>query len=77
MNTQKTIACLGGGKGKEGDAQYDAMVEVGRLLAQRGCTVITGGFGGAGMEAPAKGAKEAGGTAIGYTMLGKPGNPYL
>ena len=53
------------------------MVEVGRLLAQRGAIVLTGGFGGSGMEAPARGAKEAGGRAIGYTMLDKPGNEFL
>lgn len=29
------------------------------------------------MEAPAKGAKEAGGRAIGFTMLDKPGNEFL
>ncbi len=73
----KTIACFGSGSGAQGDAQYDAMVEVGRLLAERGCTVITGGFGGAGMEAPAKGAMNAHGKTVGYTFLRKPGNPYL
>jgi uncharacterized protein (TIGR00725 family) len=37
---------------------------VGRLLAGRGCTVVTGGLGEV-MEAAARGAKEAGGTTIG------------
>lgn len=71
------IACLGSGSGGPGEPSYDAMVEVGRLLAQAGHTVFTGGFGGAGMEAPARGAKQAGGRAVGFTILGKPGNPYL
>jgi len=53
------------------------MVEVGRLLAGRSCIVVTGGFGGVGMEAPAKGAREAGGTAIGYTTFGFEGNGFL
>jgi uncharacterized protein (TIGR00725 family) len=38
--------------------------EVGRLLAQRGCTVVTGGHGEV-MAAASRGAKEAGGTTIG------------
>jgi uncharacterized protein (TIGR00725 family) len=38
--------------------------QVGRLLAERGCTVVTGG-GGEVMAAAARGAKEAGGTTIG------------
>ena len=38
--------------------------EVGRLLAERGCTVVTGG-GGEVMAAAARGAKQAGGTTIG------------
>ena len=38
--------------------------EVGRLLAERGCTVVCGG-GGEVMEAAARGAKAAGGTTIG------------
>src|SRR5437763_9750986 len=38
--------------------------EVGRLLAERGCTVVCGGLGEV-MEAAARGAKTAGGTTIG------------
>ncbi len=38
--------------------------EVGRLLAERGCTVVTGGLGEV-MAAAARGAKSAGGTTIG------------
>ena len=37
---------------------------VGRLLAERGCTVVTGGRGEV-MAAASRGAKEAGGTTIG------------
>ena len=37
---------------------------VGRLLAQRGCTVVCGGLGGV-MEAVSRGARKAGGTTIG------------
>ena len=41
----------------------DAAEEVGRLLAERGCTVVTGGLGEV-MAAAHRGAKEAGGTTI-------------
>lgn len=73
----KTIACLGSGSGVEGEALYDEMMRVGQLLAESGVVVITGGFGGAGMEAPAKGAQSVGGKTIGYTFMGLPTNPYF
>ncbi|MEV7430959.1 TIGR00725 family protein [Nocardioides sp. NPDC092400] len=44
--------------------QLSAATEVGRLLAEAGATVLTGGLGGV-MRAAAAGAREAGGTAIG------------
>ena len=43
---------------------YDDAVEVGRLAAKKGATVLTGGLGGV-MEAACKGAKECGGQTIG------------
>ena len=42
----------------------DRAEEVGRLLAERGCTVVTGGLGEV-MAAASRGAKAAGGTTIG------------
>jgi uncharacterized protein (TIGR00725 family) len=53
------VAVIGSGAEHEGRAE-----EVGRLLAERGCTVITGGLGEV-MAAAARGAKAAGGTTIG------------
>ena len=50
---------IGSGREHEGRAE-----EVGRLLAERGCTVVTGGLGEV-MAAASRGAKEAGGTTIG------------
>ena len=38
--------------------------KVGRLIAQKGATLVTGGLGGV-MEAASKGAQEAGGTTVG------------
>ena len=49
------------GSGEEHEARAE---EVGRLLAERGCTVVTGGLGEV-MAAAARGAKAAGGTTIG------------
>ena len=47
-----------------GRAHEERAEEVGRLLARRGCTVVTGGRGEV-MAAAARGAKSAGGTTIG------------
>ena len=49
------------GSGSEHEARAE---EVGRLLAERGCTVVTGGLDEV-MAAAARGAKSAGGTTIG------------
>ncbi|HYX88248.1 MAG TPA: hypothetical protein VE753_02675 [Gaiellaceae bacterium] len=53
------VAVIGSGAEHEGRAE-----KVGRLLAERGCTVVTGGRGEV-MAAAARGAKAAGGTTIG------------
>jgi uncharacterized protein (TIGR00725 family) len=53
------VAVIGSGAEHEQRAE-----EVGRLLAERGCTVVTGGRGEV-MAAAARGAKAGGGTTIG------------
>jgi uncharacterized protein (TIGR00725 family) len=53
------VAVIGSGSEHEGRAE-----EVGRLLAERGCTLVCGGLGEV-MAAAARGAKSAGGTTIG------------
>src|SRR5689334_23532837 len=53
------VSVVGSGAEHEANAE-----EVGRLLAERGCTVVTGGLGEV-MAAAARGAKGAGGTTIG------------
>ena len=50
--------------GTASDAELLLAGAVGRLLAERGCTLICGGLGG-GMAAACRGAKEAGGVTIG------------
>jgi uncharacterized protein (TIGR00725 family) len=53
------VAVIGSGREHEGRAEH-----VGRLLAERGCTLVCGGRGEV-MAAAARGAKAAGGTTIG------------
>jgi uncharacterized protein (TIGR00725 family) len=52
------------GSGEASGELYEKAREVGRLVAERGGTVVCGGRSGV-MEAAARGATEAGGTAIG------------
>src|SRR2546423_6218983 len=67
------VSVVGSGSEHEENAE-----QVGRLLAERGATVVTGGLG-EGMAAAARGAKGAGGATIGIlpreTRLD--GNPWL
>ena len=60
MLTTVTLQVSVIGSGAEWEA---AAEEVGRLLAERGCTVVTGGLGEV-MAAAHRGAKAAGGTTI-------------
>ena len=57
------VAVVGPGSADD-PSLLDAAHEAGRLLAERGCVVVTGGLGGV-MAAAAAGAAEAGGTAVG------------
>jgi uncharacterized protein (TIGR00730 family) len=60
------ISVFGGAQPKEGEQAYTEAMELGRLLAQRGHTVLTGGYIGT-MEAVSRGAHDAGGHVIGVT----------
>jgi hypothetical protein len=60
------ISVFGGSQPKEGDSAYEEAMQLGWLLAQRGHTVLTGGYIGT-MEAISRGAHEAGGHVIGVT----------
>ena len=62
MGKPKQVAVVGSGVSDEGIESLAR--EVGRLLAERGAVVICGGLGGA-MRGACRGAKEAGGTAVG------------
>ncbi|NWG35850.1 MAG: LOG family protein [Chloroflexi bacterium] len=60
------ISVFGGSQPREGDSAYEEAMLLGRLLAQRGHTVLTGGYIGT-MEAVSRGAHEAGGHVVGVT----------
>jgi len=60
------IAVFGSSAGRPGDPGYDAAVTCGRLLAEAGYAVATGGYAGT-MEACSRGAAEAGARVIGVT----------
>jgi uncharacterized protein (TIGR00725 family) len=71
----KLISVVGGGTCAAED--YARAREVGRLLAERGYGVVTGGLGGV-MEAAHRGAQEAGGLTIAVLpgTMRKSANPY-
>ncbi len=58
------VAVFGSARTKRSDDRYRAAREAGRLLAERGIAVITGGGPGI-MEAANRGAAERGGTSVG------------
>jgi uncharacterized protein (TIGR00730 family) len=60
------VSVFGGAQPKEGEAAYTEALDLGRMLAERGHTVLTGGYIGT-MEAVSRGANEAGGHVIGVT----------
>ncbi len=62
------ITVFGGSQVVEGSAAYAQARELGRALAARGDTVLTGGYIGV-MEAVSRGAAEAGGHVIGVTCI--------
>ncbi len=60
------VTVFGGSHPKPGEPAYQEALQLGRLLAQAGHTVLTGGYIGT-MEAVSRGAAEAGGHVIGVT----------
>ncbi|MDJ0522271.1 MAG: TIGR00725 family protein [Planctomycetota bacterium] len=66
------------GPGHPSRKEYNQAADVGRLLAEAGCTVVCGGLFGV-MEAACMGAKEAGGSTVGIlrTYNRYDANPYV
>jgi uncharacterized protein (TIGR00730 family) len=66
MESRMKVSVFGGSQPKEDSSAYAEARELGRLLAERGHIVLTGGYIGV-MEAVSRGAREAGGHVIGVT----------
>ncbi len=66
------------GAGECNQEEYNNAYQVGRLIAEAGDMLITGGLGGV-MEAASRGAKEAGGTTIGILpgLKKEDANPFI
>jgi uncharacterized protein (TIGR00730 family) len=78
---KKLVAVFGPGDASVSDALYRDAEHLGALLAHAGFAVVTGGYDGV-MRAASKGAREAGGQAIGvtaevYFAKGREANEYL
>jgi len=61
-----TVTVFGSSAGQPGDPDYEAAIQLGRMLAESGYAVATGGYDGS-MEAVSAGADEAGGFITGVT----------
>ena len=62
------VTVFGGAQPKEDSAAYEEARELGKLLAEHGHAVLTGGYMGT-MEAVSRGASDAGGHVIGVTCI--------
>jgi uncharacterized protein (TIGR00730 family) len=62
------VSVFGGSQPQEGSQAYEEARALGRALAKKGHTVLTGGYIGT-MEAVSRGASEAGGHVIGVTCV--------
>jgi uncharacterized protein (TIGR00725 family) len=77
MGGKRQVAVIGAGGCAQDSEPALLAEEVGRLLAEAGAAMVTGGLGGV-MEAASRGAAEAGGSVIGIVpghSIGK-ANPY-
>ncbi len=79
MSHSRRVAVFGSARTPETDPRYAAARRVGRLLAEAGLTVCSGGYDGL-MAAVSRGAREAGGHTIGVTLAlfdPRPANPWI
>ncbi|HWW74413.1 MAG TPA: LOG family protein [Pyrinomonadaceae bacterium] len=64
---ERIVTIFGGSKCGEESEEYGLALRLGRLLAERGYTICTGGYLGV-MEGASRGAHEAGGRVLGIVM---------
>lgn len=64
--SERRMVCFGSSRVGPSDPEFTLGMQVGAVLARRGWTVLSGGYAGA-MEAVSRGARDAGGRAIGVT----------
>jgi uncharacterized protein (TIGR00730 family) len=62
----RRVAVFGGSQTVAGQPVYETARRLGRALAEAGFEIVTGGYGGV-MEAASRGARDAGGSALGVT----------
>ncbi len=67
MSNEKIVTIFGGSKCGEDSEEYRHALSVGRLLAEAGFTICTGGYLGV-MEGASRGARERGGRVLGIVM---------
>ena len=71
---KQLVTVFGGSRCGSDTAEYRDAVKLGRLLAAQGFTVVCGGYGGV-MEAVSRGARAAGGEALGITLAQTAASP--
>ena len=78
MSHQKIITVFGSSRPREGEPDYEEARALGRVLAESGFAVCSGGYGGV-MEAVSRGAKDAGGQTYGVTaeIFARPANAWV
>ena len=67
IQSDRIVTIFGGSKCGENTVEYKEARELGRLLAEAGFTICTGGYLGV-MEAASRGARDAGGRVFGIVM---------
>jgi len=78
MKQESIVTVFGSSRPREGDTDYEEARALGRVLAENGFAVCTGGYGGV-MAAVSRGAKEAGGKTYGVTaaFFSANANPWV
>ena len=73
----KVVSVIGDGGAPEGSSLYETARKVGRLVAEKGYVLVTGGLFGV-MEGASRGAKEKGGLTVGILPhYESTSNPYV